>query len=132
MNPKTKKILLITAISILLASGILMIIIPCIIVGNWWPLLSIFVFASSFIFPVMCNACSMQKEHDYLFDDSGQSELGGTLAWLLAGIFITVGYAIPFELWRTKTMLLVEFLLTGGGGTVILVALLLFQFVVVP
>ncbi len=53
------------------------------------------------------------------------------IAWLTVGIMITVGYSIPFELFRQSSMPLVEMLLTMGGGTIILASILLFQFVVI-
>ncbi len=53
------------------------------------------------------------------------------IAWLTVGIMITVGYSIPFELFRQASMPLVEMLLTMGGGTIILASILLFQFVVI-
>lgn len=128
---KCPTVLLITMVSVLLASGILMIIVPSIIVNNYWSLLSIFIFATSLIFPFLCNACAISSNtiESFLFDDGGQAELGGMLSWLLTGALITIGYAIPFELWRVNRMQLVEFILTACGGTVILVAILTFQFV---
>jgi len=53
------------------------------------------------------------------------------IAWLTVGILITIGYSIPFELFRLSSMPLVEMLLTMGGGTIILTSILLFQFVVI-
>lgn len=133
MTPQLKNILIIVGISVLLSGGILMIIIPCILVSNWYPLLSIFVFATSFIFPIMTNTCTTSSSDDsgYLYDDPSQHELGAMVAWLTVGILITIGYSIPFELFRVSSMPLVEMLLTMGGGTIILASILLFQFVVV-
>jgi Vacuolar protein sorting 55 len=128
MTPVMKNVLIITGISILLACGVLMIVIPSIIIHNYWSLLSIFIFGTSLIFPVLCNACNLSDQAHYMFDSVEQAELGGSLSWLICGILITVGYAVPFELWRVGDMPLVEFLLTAGGGTVMIVAILLFQF----
>jgi hypothetical protein len=126
-----RNVLIITGISILLACGILMIIIPSIIIHNYLSMISICIFSLCLIFPFLCNACSISNTTDaYLFDNSAQAELGGTLAWLLSGILVTIGYAVPFELWRVGRMPLVEFLLTAGGGTVIMVAILTFQFTI--
>lgn len=131
MTPNAKNILIITIVSIVLAGGILMIIIPCAIIGNWWPLLSILFFCISLIFPIMCGACQFgSKEPDFLYDNDF-TELGGTLAWLLTGIVITIGFAIPFELFRLGSMALLEFLMTCGGATVILGAVLIFKFLVI-
>ena len=127
MTPNSKNILIITIVSIVLSCGILMIIIPCAIIGNWWPLLSILFFAVSLIFPMICGACQFGKQEDFFLDDSNDNELGGTLAWLLTGIVITIGFSIPFEMFRLNTMSLLEFLLTLGGGIVILIAVLCFK-----
>lgn len=73
----------------------------------------------------------MTTDAGFLYDDQGQQELGAMVAWLTVGVLITIGYSIPFELFRTNSMPLVEMLLTMGGGTVILTSILLFQFVVI-
>jgi len=131
MNPATRNILIIVGNSIFLSCGILMIIIPCILVTNWWPLLSIFVFASSFIFPFFSGTFSLNEHDAYLYDDPSQQDLGAMVAWLTVGIMITVGYCIPIELFRLSLMPLVEMLLTIGGGTVILASIALFAIVVI-
>ena len=103
-----------------------MIIIPCAIIGNWWPLLSILFFVISLVFPILTGACQFGAREDFLYDnDSG--ELGGSLAWLITGIVITVGFSIPFELYRLGSMALLEFLLTLGGGLTILTSILCFK-----
>jgi len=125
-----KQILYITANAMLMASGILMIIIPSVIYDNYYALLSILVFSVSLIFPIMCNACSIGSgTHDSVFDGDAE-ETGRMLSWLLLGIFVTVGYSIPFELWRSHKMSAVGMGLTMGGGTVILTAVLIFSQVV--
>ncbi len=93
--------------------------------------MSIFVFATSFIFPILCNACAVSSDSSFLFDSGDAHELGSSLAWLMTGILVTIGYSIPFEMFRVTLMPLVEFLLTCGGGTVILVSIIVFQFVVI-
>jgi hypothetical protein len=52
------------------------------------------------------------------------------LSWLFLGVFVTVGYSIPFEFWRSGKMNAVGMGLTMGGGTVILAAVLIFSQVV--
>lgn len=79
----------------------------------------------------MTNTCTTTSDAGFLYDDSGQHELGAMVAWLTVGIMISIGYAIPFELFRVSSMPLVEMILTMGGGTIILVSILLFQFVVI-
>lgn len=123
-----KTIIFIILNSILLACGILMIFINCIIYQNWWPVFSIVVFCGGLCFPILCNACSLSaSESDmFLFDTQDSAQMGGILSWLLFGICITIGYGIPIELWRVHTMSLTPMFLTIGGGTVILAAILIF------
>jgi hypothetical protein len=126
-------ILVISGNAILLAIGILMIFIPSIIFNNYWSLLSILLFLVSFIFPILCNAFrfdSAQSSDSYLFSDGHEAELGGMISWFVMGIFITMGYSIPFELWRTKLMNPIGMGMTMGGGTIILASILLFSQVV--
>lgn len=125
-----KQILYIVANAILMATGILMIIIPSVIYNNYWALLSILVFSVSLIFPIMCNACSIGAGPANVFGDEGNGELGPMLSWLLLGVFVTIGYSIPFELWRSGLVNVIGMGLTMGGGTVILAAVLIFSQVV--
>lgn len=62
----------------------------------------------------------------FLFDTQDSAQMGGILSWLLFGVCLTIGYGIPIELWRVKTLSLVPMFLTLGGGTVILIAILIF------
>lgn len=116
--------------AVLLAGGILMIFIPCIVFDNYWALLSVLTFLLSLTFPVLCNAYQIGGSSNYadayLFADSSSAELGGMLSWLLLGVFVTVGYGIPFELWRSKLMNLAGMILTMSGGTIILASIFLF------
>lgn len=71
----------------------------------------------------MCNAMSFESDHSF-----SEPETGGLLAWLLLGVFVTIGYSIPFELWRGGILNPVGMGLTMGGGTIILLAVLGFVF----
>jgi len=124
-----KHVVYIVANAILMACGILMIIIPSVIYDNYWALLTILVFTVSLVFPISCNACVVGGDTttDPFMDSSSDVELGPMLSWLLLGIFVTIGYSIPFELWRGGKMNPVGMGLTMGGGTVILVAVLIFS-----
>ena len=106
--------------SILLACGILLIMIPCIIFSNYWPLMSILVFALSLVFPLLCRA----------FEEYDEIKPGPLLAWLYLGIFIVLGYSIPFELWRGGSINPILMGLTMGGGTLILISIGLLSHVV--
>ena len=134
MNKTQKKLLIIITNSILLGLGILGIIIPNIINSNWYSLFTILVFSISIVFPLMCNALNVSggySQSDILFMDDGDGsgenmEKSKALSWTLAGIMITVGYSIPFLLWRNKHMPILNMSLTMAGGTVILIAIAIF------
>lgn len=134
MNITKKNVILITLNAAALAGGVLMIFIPSIIVHNYWPFLSIFIFAVSFLFPALCNAMNVTTESSasdaWLFDNGTDAELGGTVSWLATGICLVVGYGIPFELWRTNSMNTMQMWMTFGGGTVIIVAISLFAILI--
>jgi hypothetical protein len=134
MNLTKKNVLLITLNSIGLAGGILMIFIPAIIVHNYWPFLSIFIFAVSLIFPALCNAMNITSESSasdaWLFDSGNDAELGGTLSWLATGVCLVIGYGIPFELWRTNSMNTMQMWMTFGGGSVIMASISLFAILI--
>mgnify|MGYP000900726393 FL=1 len=122
-------ILLIVLNSCLLAAGIVMIFTNCSIYGNWWPLLSILVFLVGLVPPILCNAYQFgfDKTDSILFDNTSDAELGGILSWLLTGCFITIGYSIPVELFRTNLLPWIPMWLTVGGGSIILIAIALFR-----
>jgi hypothetical protein len=128
MQKNTVTIIIITFNAIFLACGILMIFIPSVIFNNYWALLSILVFSTSLLFPVLCGALKFKRENldSYLFDEPSDQDLGAMLAWFLWGVFISIGYAIPFELWRTNLMNAIGMGTTMGGGTVILISILVF------
>lgn len=134
MDLTKKNIILIVTISSLLATGILGIFIPNIITGNWYSLLTILMFALSLFPPLMCNALDFENNNGLsasllLMDDDTENddrEKGKSLAWLFMGSFVTIGYSIPFLLWRTKHMPILNMGLTMGGGTVILISIAVF------
>jgi len=122
-----KSVVYISANALFLACGILMIVIPAVIYNNYWPLLSILVFCISFVFPLTCGAFKIGGASDrFAFDGEDSGELGPMLSWLLMGIFVTIGYSVPFELWRSNAVNVVAMGLTMGGGTVIMAAILIF------
>jgi hypothetical protein len=131
MNKAQKKLIIIIVNSILLGLGILGIIIPNIINSNWYSLFTILVFCLSIIFPLMCNALNVSGNYtqgDILFmDDDGENmEKSKALSWTLTGIMITIGYSIPFLLWRNKHMPILNMSLAMGGGSVILISIGIF------
>jgi hypothetical protein len=130
MDDTNKKvILLIIFNAILLACGILAIIIPCIILSNWYALISVFCFSVAAIFPLLCNAyafASMNTSDSWLFEDDYEMESGKALSWVLFGGCTTTGFSIPFLLWRSHQMFLVNMIMCILGGVVMLVAIGIF------
>lgn len=123
-TPTKRNIALLAANSAFLASGILLIIFSCIIYGTWWPLMMIFVFAASIIFPTICGACKIEDSNDFM--DPDRDEIGPMLAWFMVGLFLVIGYAIPIELLRKQAFELGGVYMSTGGGTIILFAIILF------
>jgi hypothetical protein len=103
--------------SMLLASGILLILVPCIQYDNWWPLLTIFVLFLAILFPMMCGGCSPDTENN--------EELV-LISWVFTGMFIVTGYSIPSILLRGKYIPEAGLIFSTVGGTVILLSILVF------
>lgn len=116
-------VVLVAVNAVILAAGILLIVIPSIIFNNYWPFMSVLVFALSLVFPFLCNGFDFEND-----SWSTPNETAGTLGWLFFGIMVTIGYSIPFELWRASSMSPIAMGLAMGGGTVILGAVFFFGF----
>lgn len=123
----TKQIMILVFNSSLLAAGIILILIPCIQYGNWWPLLTIFVHFFAVIFPVMCGGCSFGSDN---WSYSGGDETLAMVSWLLVGIFVVLGYAMPAILLRGGMIPKTGLILSFAGGTTILLSILFFVRVV--
>ena len=124
-------IIVIVLDAILFGIGILAIFIPCAINNNWYSLTSIFLFCFSILFPLLCNAfnfTSPNSSEAWLFDDNSSAQLGGTLAWMLFGTLLTIGFGIPFLLWRNKIMNVINMACTMSGGAIIIIALGIFGY----
>lgn len=107
--------------SMLLASGILLILVPCIQYDNWWPLLTIFVLFLAILFPMMCGGCSPSA-----MDDTEYNEELVLISWVFTGMFVVTGYAIPSILLRGKYIPEAGLIYSTVGGTVILLSILVF------
>lgn len=131
MNLFQKKIAIIILNSILLGCGILTIVISNIINSNWFSLITIILFGFSVIFPLLCNALDIGSEYsssDLLFlnDDNKSIEKAKTFSWFLTGFTITLGYSIPFLLWRNKEMPILNMIMAMSGGSIILLSIIIF------
>ena len=135
MDQNKKNILIIICNAILLAAGILTIFIPSIVVNNYYSLLSILLFSGCFIFPFLCNALSFNTasaSDAWLFENEQDQEMGKSLAWVIMGACVAMGYGIPFLLWRNKEMNVTSMITIMVGGTVMLVAFGVLYFIVIP
>ena len=122
-NSTKRNIAMLAANSILLAAGILLIIFSCIIYDNWWPLMMIFIFVASIIFPSICGSCEISQQEDFMGDSD---EIGPMLSWVFVGMFIVFGYTIPIELLRRNIIEIGGVYMSVSGGTIILMAIMLF------
>ena len=123
MNKKT--LAFIVGDAIFLSVGIMLILISSIRYDNWFPLLTIFVHCFAIFIPTFCpGGCSM--EEDNVWGDEDVSASPAAIAWILLGIFIVVGYAIPVELFRTNSLSEKGVYFTLTGSTTILAAVLIF------
>jgi len=122
MNKKT--LVLIIADAILLSVGIMLILISAIRLANWWPFLTIFVHGFAIFLPTFCPGGCSTEDDDLWGDD--ESSAPASIAWILLGIFIVIGYAIPVELFRTKTLSQTGVYLTLSGSTTILASVIIF------
>jgi hypothetical protein len=117
----------------LFATGILGIFVPNALLSNWYSLLTVLMFAFSFVLPLMCNSLQVGGNKNssdldlMLMDDfsSGNDlvEKGKSVSWLVMAIFLTLGYSIPFLLWRKSLMKLTNMAFAMGGGTLILISI---------
>ena len=105
----------------LFGAGIVVIIVNVALFGSAWPILSVIIFILSAAFPFLSNSCTFK--HD-MFDQG--SQLMGSVSWMVTGLFVILGYGIPFELWRTDKMPLVPMIISFIGGTTILASIFLF------
>lgn len=117
----------------LFATGILGIFVPNALLSNWYSLLTVLMFAFSFILPLMCNSLQVGNKNSssdldlMLMDNNDYSgsmvEKGKSVSWLVMAIFLTLGYSIPFLLWRKSLMQLTNMAFAMGGGTLILISI---------
>ena len=116
------RVTIIAANSILLAVGISLVCVSIFAYGNMWPILTIFVHMLAIFFPTLCGQCS----HDDMFGDENATNPLTHLPWVLFGLLVIVGYAVPVELFRANELNETAVYLTVAGGTTILCAVLIF------
>lgn len=119
------RIAIIVANSILLAVGISLVCISIFAYGNSWPVLTIFVHLLAIVFPTLCGQCKSGDELDFMAVEESRNPLVH-LPWVLFGLLVIVGYAVPVELYRAHQLNEKAVYLTVSGGTTILAAVLVF------
>jgi O-antigen/teichoic acid export membrane protein len=120
---------IIFANSVLLAIGISLVGISIAQYGNKWPILTIIVHLLAILFPTACNRCNSIDDGEYhIFGDTGNDWTNGIthISWVLFGLLVVVGYAVPVELFRAGQLKDVAVYLTVSGGTTILAAVLIY------
>lgn len=125
----TKIVLIFIVNSILLATGIILVLIPCIQYSNWWPLITIFVHFFAVMFPVTCGGCAIsenQADMDLFLDTNSNNNDLPIVSWLFVGLFVVLGYAIPAILLRAGDILQIGMFFAFAGGTLILISILIF------
>jgi len=116
--------------SILLAIGVSLVGVSVFAYGNKWPLLTIAVHLLAILFPTACGQCTLNADDmSFLSMEDDQSAIKH-LSWVLFGMLVIVGYAVPVELYRAKELEQVAVWLTVVGGTTILSAVLIYVRVV--
>lgn len=103
--------------SALLAGGILIVLITCFEWHNFYPLLTILVDVLAITQLMMCGTTT----------DSDEGHLGIQLSWMLFGLFVVTGYAVPALLWRDGAIPEQALYFTWGGGTVILASMIIYM-----
>jgi len=119
-----KNFYILIANAILLASGIMLVLVSAVQYTNFWPFIIIFVNMFAIMWPTLCGGCSLQEEFSYQGNEG--SITPGSVSWVLLGFFVTVGYAIPIELFRANKLTETATYLTLAGGTTMLAAILVF------
>ena len=126
-----KKLIIIICNAILLSSGIMLILVSSVQYTNFWPLITVFVDIFALFFPTFCNGCDMGDDDDFSwgggggrYDEDRISE--GAISWVLLGIIVMIGFAIPIELFRVHKLSEIGAYLTVSGSTVILSSIVIF------
>lgn len=99
----------IIANSILLATGLLLLLFACILYSTWWPSLIILVFALGLAIPMLFGLLE-------------------SLSWVFVGIFLVIGYTIPVELFRKRIFSEGGITMTIIGGSTIILAGIIFLY----
>ena len=121
-----KRFYILFANAILAASGIMLVLVSAFQYNNFWPIIIIIIDLFAVAWPSICGGCSMD-EHNTLYGSGFEENEGpASISWILLGFFVTIGYAIPIELYRTKSLSQIPTYMTILGGTIILSSVLVY------
>ena len=127
MKPCKEPLIFILINSVLLAAGTLIVLIACFQYNNYFPLLTILCDVFAILILMMCGSCSAEDDVLTSFDtDMNLRALGIQLSWMLFGLFIIFGYAVPSLLFRAAKIPDVALYFSWGGGTVILASMIIY------
>ena len=105
----------------ILATGILIVLIACFQYNNFFPLLTILANLVAIAQLMMCGSCNTQPSY-YNSDDSQHH-----VSWLLFGLCIVIGYAIPSLLYRANQIPEIALYFSWIGGTTILTSMIIYM-----
>lgn len=107
--------------SALLAAGILIVLITCIEWDNYYPLFTVLCDVAAITQLMLCGTC--HAAHDY----GDEYQFPAQFSWMVFGLLLIFGYAIPSLLWRAGSIPDVALYWTLGGSTVIVSAMMVYM-----
>lgn len=125
-----KRFILLFFAALCLAIGVFLVLFSAIHFSSVYALFTVVVHSCAIFFPALCGGCSISfsssSADSALWGESGDYAVGAKLSWVLLGMFIILGYAIPIELFRGNLIPEIAVYLCLTGGTVILASIFLF------
>lgn len=105
----------------ILATGILVVLVACFQYNNFFPLLTILSNLAAISQLMMCGSCNTSSS--YSNDDDSPVHV----SWLLFGLFVIIGYAVPALLYRANQVPDIALYLSWIGGTTILTSMIIYM-----
>lgn len=128
MDLTKKTLALVISNSLLLATGILLVVFACVLQHTGWPLIMIACFSGAVFLLTACGSLRISgvTESDMSFLDDSDGGWRHRLSFAVAASLITLGFFIPFTLLREQVLETSGLGMTYGGGVLILMACILF------
>lgn len=112
--------------ALLLSAGILTVLVSCLQYANWFPILTIVVNMIAVLQLMMCGSCSgYQESHSFMGESDGRA-VAIQVSWMMFGLLIITGYAVPGLLFRAQLVPDVALYFSWIGGTIILAAMIIY------